>query len=68
MIDQITKQQRWDFQSRDRAERQRSSAPAEYDPQQMINVAGRWIGKHPILCVSAAMALGMVAGCLIKRR
>ena len=27
-----------------------------------------WIKKHPIICVGAALTMGVLLGCLIKRR
>lgn len=37
-------------------------------PYRLTAAAEGWIGDHPVLCVSAAITVGVVLGCLIKRR
>lgn len=55
--------------------RWRGSADVAAIPQQqplsqheMIRSAERWVGDHPVLCVAAAISMGVILGCLIKRR
>ena len=68
MMTETLKQHRWDLQAQTDDARRGTMTQSEFDPQQIMRVAGRWIGEHPVVCVSAAMAIGMVVGCLIKRR
>ena len=57
-------------------EQQRSAAPrreqaldvSEAEHSNWVRNVEGWIGGHPVLCLSAALALGATVGWLIKRR
>ncbi|QDU37174.1 hypothetical protein Mal4_14830 [Maioricimonas rarisocia] len=52
------------------APRTRDTLPRSEQPPQnsLLPAAEEWIGDHALLCVGAAMAIGVTIGCLIKRR
>ena len=51
------------------AEAQQSESPSLAEkPAAAAEAIERWIGDHPVICISAAALTGVVIGCLLKRR
>lgn len=49
-------------------DRDTAPSPPANTQEEILTSIGDWIGRHPLLCVGAALTLGAALGCLIKRR
>jgi ElaB/YqjD/DUF883 family membrane-anchored ribosome-binding protein len=51
-----------------RTNRVPASETSKTDPSEILKTMEHWIGHHPSLCAGLAMAVGVIIGCLVKRR